>query len=86
MNALTLHAMDVELADALRHRASELGESLNQTAKTLLAMSLGLSGTRERPAPGFMRFAGRLSAKDATEMRRFVEDADFSKVNPKDWK
>ena len=86
MSALTLHAMDVELADALRRRASELGESLNQTAKTLLAMSLGLSGVREKPAPGFMRFAGRLSAKDATEMRRFVEDADFSKVNPEDWK
>ena len=86
MNALTLHAMDVELVDALRRRASELGESLNQTAKTLLAMSLGLSGAREKPAPGFMRFAGRLSAKDATEMRRFVENADFSKVNPEDWK
>ena len=85
MSALTLHAMDVELADALRRRASELGESLNQTAKGLLAMALGLSGERERPTPGFMRFAGRLSAGDAAEMRRFVENADFSKVNPGDW-
>ena len=86
MTALTLHAIDVELADALRRRASELGESLNQTAKGLLAMSLGLVGERNRPDPGFMRFAGRLSSKEATEMKRFVEEADFSKVNPEDWK
>lgn len=86
MNALTLHALDAELADALRQRASEVGESLNQTAKGLLSMALGLAGRREKPAPGFMRFAGRLSASDASEMRRFVENADFSKVNPEDWK
>ena len=86
MAALTLHAMDVELADALRRRASELGESLNQTAKELLSAALGLSGERNRPEPGFLRFAGRLSAEDAEEMRQFVDDADFSKVNLEDWK
>lgn len=86
MTALTLHAMDVELADALRRRASELGESLNQTAKELLSTALGLSGERNRPEPGFLRFAGRLSGEDAEEMRRFVSDADFSKVDSGDWK
>ncbi len=86
MTALTLHSMDVELAEALRRRASELGESLNQTAKGLLARALGLTGKRERPAPGFMRFAGRLSSPDAAEMRAFVDGADFSKVDPGDWK
>ena len=86
MNALTLHAMDVELAEALKLKASERGESLNQTAKHLLAMSLGLEGKRNRPAPGFMRFAGSLSSRDAAEMKRFVADADFSKVDPGDWK
>ncbi len=86
MAALTLHAMDVELADALRRRAAELGESLNQTAKELLSVALGLSGEQNRPEPGFLRFAGRLSTEDAEEMRQFVEDADFSKVNLEDWK
>lgn len=86
MNALTLHAMDIELAEALKRKASERGESLNHTAKYLLAMSLGLAGKRNRPAPGFMRFAGRLSSRDAADMKRFVEDADFSKIDPEDWK
>jgi plasmid stability protein len=86
MTALTLHAMDYELAEALRRRATEMGESLNQTAKGLLSMALGLSGEREKPSPGFMRFAGRLSGKDVADMKRFVENADFSKVDPGDWK
>ena len=86
MTALTLHAMDDDLSDALRRRAAEMGESLNQTAKGLLARALGLSGRQERPAPGFMRFAGRLSSRDAAELRTFVDGADFSKVDPEDWK
>ena len=86
MSDLTLHAMDETLAAALRRRAEETGASLNQAAKRLLAAALGVSADRERPAPGFMRFAGRLSAQDAAEMRAALRAADFSRVDERDWR
>ena len=86
MTALTLHAIDDELSRALRRRAAETGESLNRTVKDLLATALGLSAPAARPEPDFMRFAGTLSAKDAKEMREFLADADFSKVDAEEWK
>ncbi len=86
MSDLTLHAMDETLAAALRRRAEETGASLNQAAKSLLAASLGVSADRERPAPGFMRFAGRLSAQDAAEMRATLRAANFSRVDERDWR
>lgn len=86
MSDLTLHAMDENLATALRRHAEETGESLNQAAKGLLALALGVAEGEKRAAPGFMRFAGRLSAKDAAKMRAAVESADFSRVDERDWR
>ena len=86
MTALTLHAMDEDLATALCRHAAEAGESLNQSAKNLLARALGLSGASRRPEPSFMRFAGTLSPRGAKDLRAFVDDADFSKVDEADWK
>lgn len=86
MSALTLHAMDDRLVNALRRYASELGTSLNQAAKTLIASALGVSPSRERRAPGFMRFAGGFTSEDAAELRSFVDAASFSKVDESDWK
>jgi len=40
----------------------------------------------EKSTPDFMRFAGSLSAEDATEMTSFVDHADFSKVDRGMWK
>ena len=85
MNALTLHAMDDSLALALRKHAAELGTSINQAAKALLAGALGLLSSSKRTAPSFIRFAGGLSHKDAAKMRSFVEDATFSRVDKADW-
>lgn len=86
MSELTLHAMDETLTEALRRHAAASGASLNQTAKSLLAMALGVSANKERPTPGFMRFAGRLSEKEAAELRAAVEEADFSRVDMRDWR
>ena len=52
MSALTLHAIDDNLAFALRRHADELGTSLNQAAKALLAGALGLTTENAAPAPG----------------------------------
>ena len=86
MNALTLHAMDESLVLALRKYAAELGTSLNLAAKSLLANALGVSTADGRKTPGFMKFAGRLSSKEAEGMRASVNEADFSKVDEADWK
>ena len=86
MTALTLHANNDELSDALRRHALENGKSLNQAAKELLARALGLEGGGKRPDPGFMRFAGGLSTADARKLREAVDRADFSRIDPEDWK
>ena len=86
MGALTLHSMDDNLVMALHRHAAELGTSLNQAAKSLLSSALGLVATDERKAPGFMKFAGTISSKDAESMRFFVDEADFSKVSAEEWK
>ena len=86
MGALTLHSMDDNLVLALHRHAAELGTSLNQAAKTLLSSALGLVATGERKPPGFMKFAGTISSKDAESMMSFVDEADFSKVSAEDWK
>ena len=85
MNAITLHAIDDTLYAALRKYATETEESLNRAAKSLLARALCVR-TEEHPVPGFMRFAGSLSFRDADAMRKFVSTAEFSKVDPKEWK
>jgi hypothetical protein len=33
-----------------------------------------------------MKFAGKISSKDAESMMSFVDEADFSKVSAEDWK
>lgn len=86
MSALTLHSIDDNLAFALRRHADELGTSLNQAAKALLAGALGLTTEKSRPRPGFMKFAGSISRKDAKSMMEFVNEAEFSKVSAEDWK
>ena len=86
MTSLTLHAMDDELFRALRRRAEEGGMSLNQAAKQLLASALGVLGVHRRAEPGFLKFAGSLSAEEADELRAHVDAADFSKVDEDDWK
>ena len=48
------------------------------------AATLGVSAEQERPAPGFMRFAGGLTAKDATEMRAALDASAFSRMDGED--
>ena len=86
MSALTLHTIDDNLAFALRRHADELGTSLNQAAKALLAGALGLTTAESRRRPGFLKFAGSISRKDAKSMMAFVNEAEFSKVSAEDWK
>jgi hypothetical protein len=86
MNALTLHAMDDHLVLALRRHAADLGTSLNQATKALLAGALGLTSAERRKSPGFMKFAGKISSQDADSLMSFVEKADFSRVSKEDWK
>ena len=86
MSALTLHTIDDSLAFALRRHADELGTSLNQAAKALLAGALGLTASKSRRSPGFLKFAGSISRKDAKSMMTFVNNAEFSKVSAEDWK
>ena len=86
MSALTLHTIDDNLAFALRRYADDLGTSLNKAAKALLSGALGLTTADCRPRPGFLKFAGSISHKDAKSMMAFVNEAEFSKVSAEDWK
>ena len=77
--------MDDSLAFALRKYAAELGVSINQAAKSLLAGALGLTAKRKRTAPGFLKYAGGMSHGEAAELRAFVDGAAFSRIDKSDW-
>lgn len=73
--SLTLHAMDEELATALRARAAEIGKSLNLTAQELLASALGLFSSRH-PANDMSDCFGLLESSSADEMLAAVREQD----------
>ena len=41
---------------------------------------------KKEEAPPWMALVGKIPPESADEMQRFIADADFSKVNPEDWK
>ena len=73
--SLTLHAMDEELATALRVRAAEIGKSLNLTAQELLASALGLFSSRH-PANDSSDCFGQIESSAADEMLADVREQD----------
>ncbi len=84
MKSLTLHAMDDQLADQIRRRASEMSISMNELAKRILAEGLGIKTPSNPPhRDDFAPFCGTWSERDAREFNQRV--ADMGTVNAEDW-
>ncbi|MDX9792959.1 MAG: hypothetical protein WC328_16265 [Kiritimatiellia bacterium] len=85
MNTLTLHALDSTLSDRLKTRAKREKKSLNQTAKELLAFSLGITAAKPKSRHDeFAPLCGVWTEKDA---KRFEADvACFSEIEGALWK
>ena len=84
VKSLTLHAMDDQLAEQIRRRASELSISMNELAKRILAEGLGIKTPSKPPhRADFESFCGTWSERDAEEFRQRV--ADMEAVDAEDW-
>lgn len=84
MTTFTIHAEDA-LANALRGAARDAGTSINFLIKDTMSAALGLVKP-QRKTPSFMRFAGRLSHREAEAMRVSVDQAAFSQIDEEDWR
>ena len=85
MNSITIHALDKQLADTIRRRASEQSISMNEFVKRVLAESLGIKVPVEAPhREDFAGFCGTWGEDDVGAFEERVADA--ARVNPEDWK
>jgi len=85
MKSLTLHAMDDQLADQIRRRASEQSISMNELAKRILAEGLGIKTPAKPPhRDDFAPFCGTWSEDDLEDFNRRV--ADMESVDAEDWR
>ena len=85
MKSLTLHALDNQLADQIRRRASEMSISMNELAKRILAEGLGIKTPVNPPhRDDFAPFCGTWNEQDAQEFDQRV--ADMETVDKEEWK
>jgi hypothetical protein len=85
MKSLTLHAIDDQLADQIRLRASEMSISMNELAKRILAEGLGIKTPAKPPhRDDFVCFCGTWDESDLATFNDRV--ADMETVNAEDWR
>ena len=85
MKAITIHGLDDVLAGTLKKRALEQGESVNSLVRRLLGEAMGMKPRpKGRNRSEFASFSGVWTEQDRREFQE--RSADFSRVNPEDWK
>ena len=85
MNSITIHALDQQVADAIRKRAREQSISMNEFVKRILAESLGIKVPATPPhRDDFAGFCGTWNKDEAQAFEKRV--ADTARVDPEDWK
>ena len=84
MKSLTLHAMDDQLADLVKLRASEMSISMNELAKRILAEGLGIKTPAKPPhRDDFAEFCGTWTESEAKDFEQSM--ADMEKIDEGDW-
>lgn len=83
MKTMTIRNIPDDVASALADRARETGRSMNATAVTALSMAFGL-GIARKPLHDFSEFSGILTAEEAAEIERAIEE-DCERIDPADW-
>jgi len=85
MKSITIHGLDEHLDRTIRSLANREGLSMNKTIKKVLRSALGLdeqSMTTRREQ--FTDLFGTWTKQDLDEFQE--NTADFSQVDPSDWK
>lgn len=82
MVTMTMHVEDY-VADALRARAAEMGKSVNQALKDMLAPFLGLAEHKEDENP-WLKLCGSIPKSEAKAMRAAIAAQDI--VDEAMWK
>jgi len=85
MKSITIHDLDDDLDRRIRALAMEKGLSLNKTIKFVLRMALGLEGGCQKAR--LDQFQDLFGAWSSSDFQAFQEQtADFSEVDPADWR
>jgi hypothetical protein len=85
MKSITIHNMNDLMAEKIRLRAAEEGQSINKTIKQLLTDALGIQDTDSdfSSRSGYSRFCGLWSEKEAREFN--TATADFETIDENEW-
>lgn len=75
MKSITIHKIEPQMHELLRHRANADGTSLNQTVKRLLEEALGIKPTPEpKHLEDFREFLGCWSEEDLATFEQATRD------------
>jgi hypothetical protein len=85
MKSISIHGIDDPVYRLIKARARSEGRSINQTVKTIIERSLGVSSSALEPhRKEFENMCGTWSAREKEEFDKASEY--FEKVNLEDWK
>ena len=85
MKSLSIHGIDDPVYRLLKARAKSEGKSVNQTVKSILEQSLGVSSSAYEPhRREFEAMCGTWTVREKEDFDKATEG--FEKVDPKEWK
>jgi plasmid stability protein len=85
MKSISIHGIDDPVYRLLKARAKSEGQSINQTVKSILEQSLGVSSSTCEPhRKEFETMCGTWTVQEKEEFNKATED--FEKIDPEEWK
>ena len=84
MKSITIHGLDDEMDEQIRHKAAAEGLSLNKTIKLLVCQAVGIGEKRADRRQEFQDLFGVWSAGDLEAFSLATED--LGRVEAEDWK
>jgi hypothetical protein len=84
MKAITIHAIDKQLADLIKSKTQSEGLRINKTVKKILKTSLGLEPSiKKKNGHDFKEFWGSWTKVDHDEFKE--QTADLRKIDKWEW-
>jgi plasmid stability protein len=85
MKSLSIHGIDDPVYRLLKARAKSEGKSVNQTVKSILEQSLGVTSSAYKPhRREFETMCGTWTVREKEDFDKATKE--FEKIDPKEWK